>query len=155
MESVDPRENLALVVRQIEPADAEFVSILTKQLGYDRTPAKIKRWIEELPPEQDRQAAFVACLGTEVVGWIEVSLQRHLQNAPFALIGGLVVKDGFRGRGIGRRLCAEVESWTWERGVEILRVTSRSTRAAAHEFYLGNGYSEVKTSVVFEKTRPK
>ena len=50
---------------------------------------------------QRGQAVFtVACSeAQQVVGWIEVSLERRLQTAPFALIGGLVVKDGVRGRG--------------------------------------------------------
>ena len=68
----------------------------------------------------------------EVVGWIEVSLAHHLQSEPFGLIGGLVVQEGVRGGGIGRRLCQEAERWTREQGIAQIRVTSRSTREAAH-----------------------
>jgi len=99
----------------------------------------------------ETQTAFVACVGDEAVGWIEVSLERRLQNMPFALIGGLVVRDGMRGMGIGRRLCEEAERWCVERGASTIRVTSRSTREATHRFYLRDGYGLVKTSLVFEK----
>jgi len=135
-------------------ADAEQVAVLVGQLGYQRSLEDVRRWIEALGSEGARQAAFVACLGEEVVGWIEVSIQRHLQTAPSALIGGLVVKDGVRGKRIGRRLCEQAETWGWRQGLDAVRVTSRSTREDAHRFYLQNGYSRVKTSEVFEKSCP-
>jgi GNAT superfamily N-acetyltransferase len=152
---MDSSDNgMELVVRPIEARDAADVFLLTEQLGYERPREAILEWIERVASDTMSQGAYVACLGDEVVGWIEVSLERRLQTAPFALIGGLVVKEGFRGRAIGRRLCEAAESWSWERGVEAVRVTSRDTRADAHRFYLRDGYRLVKTSLVFEKKRP-
>jgi hypothetical protein len=133
MDSSD--SGMELVVRPIEARDAADVFLLTEQLGYERPREAILEWIERVASDTMSQGAYVACLGDEVVGWIEVSLERRLQTAPFALIGGLVVKEGFR-------------------GVEAVRVTSRDTRADAHRFYLRDGYRLVKTSLVFEKKRP-
>lgn len=144
-----------LLIRSIERRDAEHVSVLTQQLGYERSASEIRDWIEALPSRAETQAAFVACIGNEVVGWIEISIQHHLQSAPHALIGGLVVKDGHRNRQIGLRLCEYVEAWTWERGIPVLRVTSRSTRRDAHRFYERNGYLLTKLSHVYEKHRPE
>jgi GNAT superfamily N-acetyltransferase len=48
-------------------------------------------------------------------------------------------------------LCEEVERWAREQGLGVVRVTSRSTREAAHRFYLRDGYRQIKTSLVFEK----
>jgi GNAT superfamily N-acetyltransferase len=62
-----------------------------------------------------------------------------------------VVRDGVRGLGVGKRLCAEVEEWSRGKGLAVVRVTSRSTREAAHRFYLREGYRQTKTSAVFEK----
>jgi GNAT superfamily N-acetyltransferase len=87
----------------------------------------------------------------EVVGWIDVALSFDLQTPPYALIGGLVVKDGLRGLRIGKRLCDEAEAWSRAQGVGVLRVTSRSTRADAHRFYLREGFRDIKMSRVFEK----
>lgn len=144
-----------LLIRTIMPQDAEEVSLLSAQLGYVRSAEQIRRWIERLTTKPDReQIAFVATLHGEVVGWIDISIEHRLQSAPFGYIGGLVVKDGLRGHGIGRRLCQHAEAWAWEHSVETVRVTSRSTRADAHRFYLRDGYRELKTSHVFEKTRP-
>lgn len=146
---------MEISIREMEPADAEPVSLLTAQLGYQRSPAEIREWMEALRREHRQQAAFVAVVEGEIAGWIEICIERRLQSLPFALIGGLVVKTGVRSRGIGRRLCAHAEAWSWEHGVDTIRVTSRSTRADAHRFYLRDGYRETKTSLVFEKNRPR
>ncbi|HUY93971.1 MAG TPA: GNAT family N-acetyltransferase [Terracidiphilus sp.] len=137
----------------MEPGDAEAVAELSRQLGYDRSAEEIRAWIRDAAGRPAEQAAFVACVGGKVAGWIEVSIERRLQSAPFAMIGGLVVRDGERGRGIGRQLCQRAEAWTWEQGLTTVRVTSRSTREGAHRFYLRDGYEQVKTSLVFEKKR--
>jgi len=141
-------------IREMGETDAEAVSALVAQLGYEHSAADVRAWLEELRRVPRQQAAFVAVLDGQIIGWIDVSVERRLQSAPFALIGGLVVKDGVRSRGIGRQLCRRAETWAWEQGVEKVRVTSRSTRADAHRFYLRDGYRETKTSLVFEKPRP-
>jgi len=142
-------------IRPIEPRDAAEVAILIDQLGYQRNEAEVAQWIEAVQSRPGEQIAFVACVGNHVIGWIEVCIEYRLQSAPYALIGGLVVKDGYRNRQVGLRLCQHAEAWTWERGLTTLRVTSRSTRTDAHRFYLKNGYSQTKLSHVFEKQRPE
>ena len=138
-----------VTVRKLESGDALAVAGLIEQLGYRRSPDQVLQWLESAPAQT--QVAFVACVDNEVVGWIEVSMERRLQSAPFALIGGLVVRDGMRGIRIGRRLCEEAERWCLEQGANTIRVTSRSTREDAHRFYVRDGYRTVKTSLVFEK----
>jgi GNAT superfamily N-acetyltransferase len=157
MVSVTDLENTAnsdLLIRPIERCDAAEVCILTTQLGYDRTLDQISSWIESIADRTEQQSAFVACVAGKVVGWIEISIEHRLQSPPCTLIGGLVVKEGFRGQQIGLRLCERAEAWSWEHGVSRVRVTSRSTRTDAHRFYLRNGYQPTKVSQVFEKTRP-
>jgi len=144
----------AILVRQMEVGDEEAVAALAQQLGYPRGPEAIRGWIQSLH-DRPEQAAFVACLNQQVVAWIEVSIQRHLQSEPYALIGGLVVGDGLRGQGIGRLLCKQAEQWAWDQGIQTVRVTSRSTRPEAHRFYREGGYKDAKTSLVFDKARPK
>jgi len=138
-------------IREMRDDDAMAVSLLTTQLGYSRSADEIAAWIARLSIENAEQVAFVACVGEDVVGWIEVSIERRLQSEPFGMIGGLVVSDGRRSRGVGQLLCRRAEEWVREQGLDTLRVTSRSTRQDAHRFYLRDGYSEVKTSLVFEK----
>jgi GNAT superfamily N-acetyltransferase len=140
-----------VTVRRVCVDDAAAVAELCGQLGYTATAEEIRERIGVLGTGEASQAVFVACVAGDVVGWIDVALTFHLQTAPFALIGGLVVKDGLRGLRIGKRLCDEAEAWSREQGVAVVRVTSRSTREEAHRFYLRDGYTDVKTSRVFEK----
>jgi GNAT superfamily N-acetyltransferase len=137
-------------IRPICPDDADAVAELVAQLGYERTREQVLRWVYDLGSRPE-QACFVAELKGEVVAWIDVSLEHHLQSDVFGLIGGLVVKDGVRGAGIGRRLCEQAEDWSRRQGAKKIRVTSRSTREAAHRFYLRDGYRQTKVSMVFEK----
>ena len=140
-----------LTIRRVSPEDAAAVAELSIQLGYPATAAEIAQRITALGSCKAYQAVFVACHGPEIVGWIDVALSFDLQRPPYALIGGLVVKDDVRGLGIGKRLCDEAEAWSRAQGVGILRVTSGATRADAHRFYLREGFKDIKMSRVFEK----
>ena len=140
----------AVSIRRVRETDAAAVAELNGQLGYPGAVDDVRDRLAVIEKVAS-QAVFVACIGEEVIGWIDVALALHLQSGPFALIGGLVVKDGHRGMRVGRRLCEAAEAWAREQGVRVMRVTSRSTRADAHRFYLRDGYKEVKTSSVFEK----
>lgn len=144
-------EQSALTVRRVAVEDAAAVAELSVQLGYQATAGEIEHRIANLGSRKAHQAVFVACLGAEIVGWIDVALSFELQTPPYALIGGLVVKDGVRGLRIGKRLCDEAEAWSRAQGVGVLRVTSRSTRDDAHRFYLREGFRDIKMSRVFEK----
>lgn len=141
-----------VTIRPMQAQDAVAVGELVAQLGYERPLPEIRQWIQNLDAAAARQAAFVACMEAAVAGWIEVSIESRLQSAPFALIGGLVVRDGLRSLGIGRLLCQAAEQWARQRGLGKIRVTSRSTREDAHRFYLRDGYQMAKKSMVFEKT---
>ena len=146
-----PMPSSPLVIRAIEPRDAPDACLLTEQLGYSSSVDEITAWIETLPRRAEYQAAFVACAENQIVGWIEISIEHRLQSPPYALIGGLVVKDGHRNQQIGLRLCEHAEEWSAQQGISRVRVTSRSTRPDAHRFYLRNGYQLTKISHVFEK----
>lgn len=148
------QSSASVSIRTMEPRDASAVAILVEELGYRRDPQEVAHWIEQMLNRSATQIAFVACLEEQIIGWVEVSIEYRLQSPPYALVGGLVVKDGYRNQKIGLLLCKRAEEWTWERGLRTLRVTSRSTRIDAHRFYLKNGYRLAKTSQIFEKDRP-
>jgi GNAT superfamily N-acetyltransferase len=86
------------------------------------------------------------------VGWIDATVERHLQAEDTVVIGGLVVRETARGVGVGKRLCEEVERWAREQGLGRVRVRSQIKREDAHRFYVRDGYRQVKTSLVFEKS---
>ena len=85
-----------------------------------------------------------------MVGWIHVFAAPRLTVATFAEIGGLVVDEGLRGRGIGRLLVSAAASWAEQRGLTTLRVRSRVERAGAHRFYRRLGFGATKQQEVLE-----
>lgn len=140
-----------VTIREIVPEDAGAIAELSGQLGYETSAGEMKARIEAMLPLPDDHLAVVACFKDEVVGWVEAEVVRHLQSPVHALITGLVVKEGVRSLGVGKRLCAEVDRWSRQRNVPVIRVTSRMTRERAHRFYLREGFVQTKTSAVFEK----
>jgi predicted N-acetyltransferase YhbS len=97
-------------VRPIEADDADAAAGLCTQLGYPSDAAAVLSRMRQIAGDRNR-AVLVACVDGEVVGWIDLSVEYHLQSEPAALIGGLVVSDGVRNRGIGRQLCEAAEEW--------------------------------------------
>ena len=85
---------------------------------------------------------LVAVLEGRIVGLagVHVAWMVHADN-PTARLMSLVVDEGCRGKGIGRRLVeASVEfSRAW--GCDRLELTSRLERAGAHSFYEAVGFS--------------
>ncbi len=138
-------------VRRLTADDAEEAAELSGQLGYRADASVMRRRLEAMADDPDR-VALGAVVDGRLVGWIDASVERHLQSDDVVDIGGLVVGDGARGLGIGRRLCEEIERWTREIGIGRVRVRSQIKREDAHRFYLRDGYEKVKTSLVFEKS---
>jgi len=153
MSTSPQRNSIAIHIRRLTPDDADPAAELSGQLGYSCPAEDLRDRIDELSRSADR-VAFAAVTGSqdgEIVGWIDAAMERHLQYAASAVIGGLVVREDMRGHGIGRRLCLEVEEWARSRSVPLVRVRSQIKREDAHRFYLRDGYRQVKTSLVFEK----
>jgi PhnO protein len=144
------RDITCLLIRRLTADDAEGAAELSGQLGYSCPAEDLRERIEELSGTAER-VAFAAVVDGQIVGWIDAAMERHLQYAASAVIGGLVVREDTRGLGVGRRLCLEVEEWARSRSVPLVRVRSQIKREDAHRFYLRDGYRKVKTSLVFEK----
>jgi len=144
------RTAVDVVVRRLMAEDASAVAELSDQLGYPGSAEELRKRIETMARSEDR-IAFAAVRTTQLVGWIDAAVERHLQAPDTVVIGGLVVRESARGCGVGKRLCEEVEDWARSRGFRRVRVRSQIKREDAHRFYLRDGYEQVKTSLVFEK----
>lgn len=144
----EPRE---LHIRSAVPDDAEAIARLSGELGYPTTQADARRRLFDIKTSQNH-AVMVAEDGSgSVVGWIHVFRSRRLGGEPFAELGGLVVTEGLRGRGIGSRLVAEAEEWASKREIATLRIRTRTTRNDARLFYEDLEFVLTKTQVVFER----
>jgi len=59
---------------------------------------------------------------------------------PVAQLTALVVLESARGRGVGQRLVATIETWARDRGAKKLSLTSGLQRVEAHAFYEKLGF---------------
>jgi GNAT superfamily N-acetyltransferase len=147
-----------ILTREIALEDAKDAAELSTALGYPLTTEEMALRIEYVSRCTDL-AVYVACLNghmlgqpvAQTVGWIDIGIVRHLITPAYGEIGGLVVAQEYRSRGIGAQLVKRAEQWARERGVEKMLVRSRAIRKDAHRFYLRLGYSHYKTSEVFTK----
>jgi GNAT superfamily N-acetyltransferase len=137
-------------IRRIIASDAEDAARLSGELGYPATADVMEHRIVRLADSPER-AIYVACLDSAVVGWIDLGIAQHLQSEPYVEIGGLVVTERVRSKGIGSLLVSFAEQWAKEHGLTRVLVRSRITRERAHGFYERAGFMRSKTSAVFEK----
>jgi GNAT superfamily N-acetyltransferase len=150
MDITSQRNGPSLSVRRLQTGDADAVAELCSQLGYPSSAGDLRQRIDEASRSAD-SIALAALLDGQLVGWIDASIEHHLQSSASAVIGGLVVRDNVRGLGIGKYLCLEIEQWARSKSIPLVRVRSQVIREDAHRFYLREGYRKVKTSFVFEK----
>jgi GNAT superfamily N-acetyltransferase len=73
-----------------------------------------------------------------------------LESNPFVEVGGLVVDENYRSKGIGKKLVEQIKQWCVEKHISTLRVRSQVKRKEAHQFYLANGFTEIKEQKVFQ-----
>ena len=120
-----------LLIREASLADAPDVCKLSAELGYPAPLDTMRQRIESLTHLTDH-SVFIAIVGKEPVGWIHVAIVRHLQAESRAEIGGLVVGNQVRSKGIGRELVARAEQWALQQGVHSVVVRSQIAREGAH-----------------------
>ena len=84
----------------------------------------------------------VACLAGRVVGSLAILIMDNLAHcgAPSAILEDVVVDEGLRGRGIGRRMMAYADSLCREKGCYKMAFSSNRNREAAHRFYESLGF---------------
>jgi GNAT superfamily N-acetyltransferase len=102
--------------------------------------------------ERDTDVIFVATTAAdEVLGWLHGAEQELLESGRRCEILGLVVGEGARGQGVGRRLVEAVEAWARGRGLGRMTVRSNVARSDSHPFYERLGYARSKTQHAYRK----
>jgi GNAT superfamily N-acetyltransferase len=131
--------------------DAEGVAALSTQLGYPSTAEQTLRRFRGIADAPDARVWVAEDQGGAIVGWIHLFGNRLLESDPDIEIGGLVVHEDARGRGVGRALVSAAEDWARERGYSVVSVRSNVIRKEAHEFYKGLGFEPTKSQFKFRK----
>ena len=148
---IEPDNHEEITIRLARTADTERIAELCHQLGYPSSPEEVQRRLRQIR-QGASHAVFVAeRLNGTVVGWVHVHVRPLVVADLQAEIGGLVVSEDYRRRGVGRMLMEQAEQWTREMGVGIVQVRSNVVREGAHAFYESTGYDKVKASLTFHK----
>ena len=139
-----------ITIRSARPSDAETITALTKQLGYDAELSTVASRLLRLLARSDQQL-LVADDGGRAIGWIHMVITEYVEADAFVVIGGLVVDREYRKQGIGRRLLIRAEEWAAQHGCSLVRLSSNVKRVEAHAFYERVGYTNLKTQYAFAK----
>lgn len=139
-------------MREAVAADAPALAVLAGELGYPSSEAEVGERLARLLARPRSHAVFVAeGEAGSPVAWIHVVVVLQVESDPFAEIGGLVVGEASRGRGMGEALVRRAEAWARERGLGSLRVRSNVVRERAHRFYRRVGFERLKEQLVLVK----
>jgi ribosomal protein S18 acetylase RimI-like enzyme len=95
------------------------------------------RFFEEFVEEP---RAFAATLSGEQVGWLEVGYHKWNNRTR---VWEILVKDGFRRRGIGTALMNHAIKLAKEKGARALVLETQTCNAPAIDFYLKHGFELV------------
>ena len=139
------------VIRVAIPGDAPAVGPLTTELGYTENRAETADRLGRVLATPGNRVLVAETAEQEVIGWIHVFGTVRVESEGFAELGGLVVAESRRGRGVGAQLVAAAERWALDNGYHKLRIRSRKERTEAHGFFERLGFVARKTQHIFER----
>jgi GNAT superfamily N-acetyltransferase len=148
------RQNETTAGEQIRRAcslDLEAIVRLCGQLGYHDEPQTVGRRLAALLGEPRHAVLVSEREGEGITGLVHVYTDTWLVVDPTAEIGGLVVAEGRRCRGIGARLLQAAERWASDKGCRRLLVRTNAIRERAHRFYEREGYRLLKSQRVYQR----
>jgi len=137
---------MGISIREVKETDAAEIVRLSSQLGYPTTMNLVLENIRELLKDPE-YVVFVAQVdnGT-LAGFFHVLIARRVFHDHRAELGGMIVDQDYRGKGIGRSLLKESERWAVSINCQNLCVRSNITRKGAKEFYLPRDIMKRKSS---------
>jgi N-acetylglutamate synthase-like GNAT family acetyltransferase len=138
-----------LFLRQAELKDVEFITELSNQLGYKTTIEKIQNRISEILNNVDN-CVYVIIDNENIIGWIHCFYSLRVESDSFVEIGGLVVDENYRRKGVGKILVTKVIEWARSKKSNKIRVRCNTLRKETHVFYNRIGFIETKEQKIFD-----
>ena len=139
-----------VAIRTATTEDAAHVAELSGILGYPVNAQTMRKRLERVLASNGH-VVFVAEISGRMVGWTEAAEVEILVADRRCELEGLVVADGQRGHGVGRKLVEAVEQWARSRGLDQITLRSNVVRPESHSFYERIGYERFKTQHAYRK----
>ena len=110
------------------------------ELGYETTEGEMRARLNQILPDKSFKT-LVAVVDGRVCGMIGTILNPSYEHNDISgRILALVVSNGMRRHGIGRKLVAAAEKHFLEKKIRRIAVNTRLTRKEVHSFYESLGY---------------
>lgn len=138
----------------IRPAtleDTAEITILSAELGYPASQTQIRDRLQYLVGRSDHAVYVIENQDGAIAGWVHAYLRWLLISGLSAEIGGIVIGETYRRRGLGKRLLQHIEKWAGSHGCKSVTLYSGMQRDPAHQFYPNIGYTRIKSSWKYEK----
>jgi len=148
---LDGGQEESLRVRDVVAGDGVAIKPLLRQLGYALETAEIERRIARVAGAAGHCLVMAEDEAGLPIALLHVYGRDALEKPPEAVVQALVVRDGSRGRGIGRAMMALAERWAAAQGYRHVALSSQTSRDHAHAFYRRLGYGLYGTSHQFRK----
>ncbi len=145
-----PPDFPAVTLRPARLADAPAFAGLATQLGYPSSPREVRERLATVL-DDPKHLILAAASGGRAVGWAHAYVCCLVESDTFVELGGLVVDESHRGKGVGGKLLEKVEEWARQKGCRAVSVRSNVIRHEAHIFYAARGYDPIKTQHAFRK----
>ena len=144
-----------VLLRDVRAGDEQALSkLLTEFTHLSTTPAQIQ---QRLARSLDIEHPIVAELNGQVVGFASLRLVNYLgEDAPYAEISELFVRECHRCQGIARALIAELETRAQAAGASSLTVLTAPDNHPAMAVYHAAGFQEFSVALQkwFTEDRP-
>ncbi|MFH4576664.1 GNAT family N-acetyltransferase [Vibrio diabolicus] len=136
-----------IVVRAAQKDDAEIISSLLVQLGYDTEPSKIEILVSLAASGSDK--IFVGVLNGKVIAVMSVIFFNYFPSAEkLCRITSIVVDRASRGTGIGSKLVDYAKSVALAEKCSVLEVTTSLRREKTQTFYESIGFKKTSYKYV-------
>lgn len=139
-----------MVLRELDVGDANNLSKLITQLGYETSDLEVAERIANLSLRDDHWLFGLDDGG--LVASIHFYIQYALERDPEIVVQSLIVDMIHRRKGYGHQLLALAERYAKEQGLDTISLRSNTKRAGAHCFYRILGYEAIGTSTLFRRS---
>lgn len=136
-------------IREAKIEDLPVIATLSGELGYSSDENIVLQRFMKIKSDTNN-AVFVAESDSQkIVGWIHVMPRILILSRPIAEIGGLIVSEQYRRKGVGHRLVECAETWAKKHNYEGIIIRSDTKRIESHHFYPQIGYDLLKEQKVY------